>query len=525
MKRYFVLSLLLLIGCCVLSSCANQMIFYSETNVSQKYNKNLWFSNDLEVVTADPFILSDDDGYYYLYGTTDALGTAGFHVYRSKQLNYWQLLGPAFIPDAHSWSTSGLWAPEVYKFGDLYYLYYTGSNYTTGSNVKGTSVAVSKTPYGPFKNYEGYNARGEFFTVNNQVFDFGYSCIDSTVFQDDDGKLYYYVVKDQENSVSSIYGYRMIDPVTIDYSSETLLSIPGKSNINKDNFDISWEITTNPSHKWNEAPFMYKSNGKYYLTYSSNPYWSSSYAVGFAIGDSPLGIFTKPTTYKTANMLIGVEIEEQGGDWDFMSGPGHHCFFKSGDELMIGYHAHTDRVYGSSTRAFAMDRVVVDSSGLYVNGPTWSLNRLPKKVSGFENLSLIADINENNRKLSLLKDEKVPMHMFRNSDVNLQEFFEKGTHKIAIEFENKVKIDAIQIYNSLDYETCVHKIDQIEIEGIGVMKNITMNSNYIDDDNKYVRPGGSFITEFQECQTNKITISISEDHEFALSDIVVLGVR
>jgi hypothetical protein len=45
-----------------------------------------------------------------------------------------------------------------------------------------------------------------------------------------------------------------------------------------------------------------------------------------------------------------------------MSGTGHHSFFTAGDELFIAYHAHTDRVYGDSQRAVAVDRVFLSAT-------------------------------------------------------------------------------------------------------------------------------------------------------------------
>ena len=56
---------------------------------------------------------------------------------------------------------------------------------------------------------------------------------------------------------------------------------------------IAWEHKTTGANMWNEGAFMYKHNGKYYLTYSAN-LWAREYAVGYAVADSPLGDFVKP---------------------------------------------------------------------------------------------------------------------------------------------------------------------------------------------------------------------------------------
>ena len=151
---------------------------------------------------------------------------------------------------------------------------------------------------------------------------------------DDDGTLYLYFAKDQVNRVSSCMGVKMIDPVTPDMSTLTCLAEPGKITPQHDSLDVTWELQSGGG-KWNEAPSMNKIGDKYYLSYSANYFEHSAYSVGYAIGDSPLGTFTKPLSYKTENLLLGVDPEDQKTPWDFMSGSGHHCFFNAGDELII----------------------------------------------------------------------------------------------------------------------------------------------------------------------------------------------
>ena len=71
----------------------------------------------------------------------------------------------------------------------------------------------------------------------------------------------------------------------------------------------------------NEGPFLYKHNGKYYLTFSIGAYDESSYGVMQAVADSPLGDFRKLTDSENG-MLLNNDI----GDNRAIAGPGHHSF-------------------------------------------------------------------------------------------------------------------------------------------------------------------------------------------------------
>lgn len=513
-----------------LASCntMREASFNFETDFSEGYNKNLWYKNDLESDCADPSVIySEEDQYYYMYMTSDDLGSTGFNIYRSKTLNYWEKLAPAFLPDPHSWAITDLWAPNAIKIGNKYYLYYSGYNHTSKEN--GISVAVSDTPYGPFHEYEGFDANDKVITRNDQIFKFGFPTIDAAPFIDSDGTMYLYFAKDQVDDVSSCYGVKLLDPVTADYSSLKALVYPGKSQVDEPLDDIPWEINVEGRH-WNEAPFMIKVDNKYILTYSANPWYTINYGVGYAVSDNPLGPFTKPHSYENENLLLGIEPEESLSSWDFMRGTGHHCFFYSGDELMIGYHALKDRYYGLADkgRAFALDRVLIDDGKLFINGPTYSIQYLPSAVSGYKNIAkeALLTADSTNDKV-LLVDGKVPMHVYRSTHLDLEAKFTAGTHDIVFEFDKEREIAAVAIYNSFKYETLIREIKVVDIEGYGDAQEVQFNSEYLQDyennDAEYIRPGCPFVVEMDNAHSKKITITIESDKDFALSDIVILG--
>lgn len=525
-------ALLTVIPFFLLPSCA---AINTEADFSKGYNKNLWFKNDLETPLADPFILYDD-GYYYMYGTSDELSGTGFYVYRSKQLNYWENLGPAFLADPYSWSSGSLWAPNVYKIGDRYYMYYCAKNAKDFSSTnrkyrRGISVAVSSSPAGPFKEYEGYNADGVYLTKNDQVFlDLGFAAIDPSLFIDDNGEMYLYFSQDQLDSESQSYGMKLKDPVTADYETMKPLVRAGYRSIQEEEAhpNLEWERGSN-TRFWNEAPELYKSNGKYFLTYSANYYGNITYAVGYAVSDSPLGEFAKPCSYEYENQLCGVQGLDIGNGWDFTSGTGHHCFFKAGDELLIGYHAHLDRANGSSERAFAMDRVIVNQDGtLFVNGPTYSLQPLPASVSGYENIALRANISASeDDDCNKLNDYKIPMHIANPSNMALEYTFQPGFHEVQLQWSKNYEISAVAVYGGMDKDYVIDKVD-IQV-GNQNFKNIELNHEYYQDymdefrESGYLRPGSPFVAEFEAISTHQVTVKFSSSKPAKMSEIVVLA--
>src|SRR5262245_49502981 len=111
---------------------------------------------------ADPSIIRAQDGYWYMYCTTDPLrgddrdaeGHLIFHlipIHRSLDLVHWTYvrdvfsMRPAWVaPDA------GLWAPDIHVFDGTYYLYYTASDTSLPGGGSAIGVATSSSPTGPW---------------------------------------------------------------------------------------------------------------------------------------------------------------------------------------------------------------------------------------------------------------------------------------------------------------------------------------------------------------------------------------
>jgi len=95
------------------------LIFFTiGCNAQEKTASN--YSNPLDVLVADPFVMPDNS-IYYLYGTS---AHEGFKVFASEDLVNWRFRDYAFKASKATWPESAFWAPEVYKKGSNFFMFY-----------------------------------------------------------------------------------------------------------------------------------------------------------------------------------------------------------------------------------------------------------------------------------------------------------------------------------------------------------------------------------------------------------------
>lgn len=313
-----------------------------------------YFSNEelKDIRIADPFILKTSGGDYYLYGTTSDDGFACRH---SADLINWGDWICCYERKPGTWceNSSSFWAPEVIWYRDRYYMFYTARN---AQNSLRIGIAAADTPVGPFEDY----------LKDRPLFDCGQAAIDPNVLVDDDGTMYLYFARDhpENNGKSEIFGAVLKDDLTGIEGEPVLLLSPSQD----------WEkASVNPL--WNEAPEVIRHDGRYYLSYSANYYADSSYSVGYAVSDAPLGTYVK-----AAKNPILTSIGMYGKSRDDVSGTGHHCFVVSPDEteLWVAYHSHVDIKNPGNERRLNLDKAGFTADGrLWINGPTTALQPVP----------------------------------------------------------------------------------------------------------------------------------------------------
>lgn len=505
-----------------------------------QYNKDKWYYNELkQIPLPDPFVYSEN-GVYYITGTNDRTICNTIDIYMTTDfVNYSRY--EAYVPMA-DWEKKGedarIFAPEIFKHDGYYYLTY--SNIAEKDNIRYITFVKSDSLMGPFEIIQEYNSLGEYIDGNVAPL-FSYNeryqveALDQHIYQED-GKMYmYYAVLDL-NETEHIVGVEMIDPITADWSTYKVLIKPGHSSpYFNDNF-FYWESFTDYP-PCVEAPYIIKGdNGKYYLTYSANHYPNRYYTVCYAVADSPLGNYKKPYIKgeEWSNLLLGYGGPKTGDiydDWGgFMSGCGHHSFFKVGDELMIAYHAHSNHGVeinnGWMARSAAFDYVYYDDEGnLYTNGPTYSLQPLPEAITGYKNIALNAKVkylNVNNAQ-NVNDNYIVSNHNLASRYNDREVELRKGYSYILLEFDKDYSIGGINIYNSSKYEKMVYEIKFINFFNDNVVFNSIFPECYYSKEKQFVFPNSAFTIEFDDIVTNKVLICFKLEDEAQINEIEVYG--
>jgi len=242
---------------------------------------------------ADPFIMLDGDTYYS-YGTKS---DRGIEVYSSDDLKYWTPRGVA-LDRVDSYADRWFWAPEVYKVGDRYLMYYTADEHIC--------VAESKSPVGPFTQKEKVPMLP------------GEKAIDNTLFIDSDGKAYLFF--DRFTDGLNVW-VAELEPDMTTLRLNTMTPCIRQSQ--------NWE-----HDGVNEGSFVIRHGDTYYMTYSGNGYTSPEYGIGVATSKSPAGPWVK---YEGNPLLQLPQTKEYGR----LEGVGHSAMFRDKEgNLRIVFHAH-----------------------------------------------------------------------------------------------------------------------------------------------------------------------------------------
>ena len=530
---------------------------------STDYNKDLFYQNDLDLIGADPSVIyiseGNQEGYYYMYITSDAIEVSGYLAYRSKDLVSWECMGTALTSykekddNGNTYIGFGIneyWAPEVIYDKDtkLYYMFYTANSYDIPKDVEYYfygDIAVSDKPEGPFVPYNKY-FNNEPVLVNEKkniylyepMFDFskmdeddplyetrtdGYmKVIDFSPFIDPKtGKKYAYFTRDlypeKQIVTSKVYVIGLDDDFKPKYDDVHLLTVPNKIRV-----DDKTQSEALSEGKVNEGAFCVYHNDKYYLLYSVCSYMLKAYAVHMAVSDSPTGPFTKLLPEEGGELLF------VDGKTTWMGGTGHCSVVSKDGHDYICYHSHQCRFNPFFNRAVAMDELnwVDNGNGLEImvaNGPSYAL--LPKTTEGKKVISSKATITSDNNQTDLkyLNDNVILFHDFPYEQ---ETKFNSGKTIIKIEFEDYTKVEAIAIYNSFYKDLMIDEVENIKINAeAGTIKTgkITFDKDRYTNEKGVIIPGGSFAVELLDQKIKEIEITINSDKEFALSEISIIG--
>ncbi|MGV3642361.1 MAG: glycoside hydrolase family 43 protein [Adhaeribacter sp.] len=281
-----------------------------------------------DISLADPAIFFHK-GTYYLYGTGgDKTNNQGFVVYTSPDMKSWE--GPKGAKNGYAlamgdaFGERGFWAPQVFHHNNKFYMAYTAN--------ESIAFAQSDSPLGPFTQQE------------KKALASSVRQIDPYFFIDDDGKKYLYHVR-----VADGANRLFVAEIADDFSAlkpESLRQVLEA--------DQTWENTENDKWSVTEGPTLMKHNGLYYFIYSANHFRSPNYAVGYAVGKSPLGPFVKAAE---SPILSRKDVGFNGtGHGDFLIG--------KGKDLNYVFHTHQSATaIGPRKTAMVKFRFAKDPAG------------------------------------------------------------------------------------------------------------------------------------------------------------------
>ncbi|KAL2192335.1 arabinofuranosidase [Corynascus similis CBS 632.67] len=254
------------------------------------------FSNPLKAINGSDPHMTYSDGYYYLMTTT----WTDLQITRAKTLK-----GLKNGETRVVWSDSdpsrccNVWAPELHKIDDKWYIYYTAGN---NQNLDGQRSHVLEGGPDPWDNFS---------YAGQLTQDWG---IDATILRVQNQN--YFVWSCFADGIQSLCIATLQSPTSIGPSR--VLSQPL----------LDWERVDTPV---NEGPAPLYHDGKIFLAYSASFCWTPSYQLGVLTynGGDP--------TQASNWVKTGPFFSSANGNY----GPGHNSFVNSpdGTEIWNIYHA------------------------------------------------------------------------------------------------------------------------------------------------------------------------------------------
>ena len=338
------------------------------------FNFDWWEMRGLEQVnmplfqtkfTADPSPLVVGDTLF-LYTSHDASpedipdenekNSAGFFMYdwllwSTTDMVNWTEHGAVASLKEFSWRSreNGAWAIQTVERNGKYYLY-------APLHGHGIGVLESDSPYGPF-----VDPLGKPLVWQKEHWD----DIDPTVFTDDDGQAYMYwgnphvyytkLNADMVSTQGDIYVLNPADGVMR----------PVKEEGAKANLRAPWSEKAQWKVKnYQEGPWLYKRNGKYYLSYATT---CCPEALGYAMSDSPTG----PWEWK--NYIMRPTQRDRGNHPGICDFKGHSFVFGQNYDLM-----HLETFEHHERRSVSATEITYHADGTIQEVPYW-LDQKPMK--------------------------------------------------------------------------------------------------------------------------------------------------
>jgi GH43 family beta-xylosidase len=312
------------------------------------------FTNPLLQSGPDPWVIRHNGMYYYLNTTGHNLV-----IRKTKAMSALPATKPLVVwtPPAKGPNARDIWAPELHRLNNKWYLYYTA----------GSSDSIHPQHTFVLENTAADPTAGT-WTDKGQVRDTAadYFAIDGTVFRHKGKDYFIWSGHNGKDNVQRLYIARMADPWTL-VSPRVEIAAP----------QYAWE---KDALAVNEGPEILKNaKGEVFLIFSASACWTESYALGIITlknGADPL---------RADSWTKAPEPVLQARPANGAFAPGHNGFFKSpdGKEDWIIYHANSKAGQGcGNQRNPRMQRITWKANGRPDFGEPVKINTPIKNPSG-----------------------------------------------------------------------------------------------------------------------------------------------
>ncbi|OJI96965.1 hypothetical protein ASPVEDRAFT_36361 [Aspergillus versicolor CBS 583.65] len=275
------------------------------------------------IYTADPAPLIHNNRFYLFTGHDEDASTTfnmlDWRLFSSSDMANWQHHRSPMSLDTFSWATTQAWAGQVIPRNDKFYFYVPVRHGETDSMVIG--VGVSDTLEGPYEDAIGSPLLG-----NNEI--------DPTVFIDDDGQAYLYWGNPN-------LWYVKLNEDMVSYSGEIT-----QVDLTTEGFGTRPEPTEERPTAFEEAPWLYKRDGLYYMVYAGSSCCPEN--IQYSTGPSATG----PWSYG------GVVMESAS-----TSSTNHPGIVDYGNVSYFAYHNGELPGGGSFTRSVAVESFEYNEDG------------------------------------------------------------------------------------------------------------------------------------------------------------------
>ncbi|SKB37964.1 glycoside hydrolase family 43 protein [Daejeonella lutea] len=297
---------------------------YAQSNSVQ--DSTSYFTNPVGK-GADPWIIKDNNSYYSIFSVNNPKDGNFIAVSKSAALTKIGSRKKVWTPPANAWNSKCLWAPELHRLGDKWYIYYTAGKSGPPYIYQRSGVleSVSSDPQGD------YTDKGMLITGDDPQDDSKTIwAIDLTV-TEINNELYavwsgWEKNSDTDKTSQHLYIAKMSNPWTIS-SERVKISSPVEP----------WEI--GGPLNLNEGPQFLKNNKDVFIIYSARESWTPEYRLGqlkLKQGSNPLLL---SSWTKSGPVFQGT---------DKVLGTGHASFTTSPDdkEHWIFYHSKVGKEPG-----------------------------------------------------------------------------------------------------------------------------------------------------------------------------------